>query len=186
MENMDAAAFAAGLSVTLLVGVLASWVLKHTVTVPFPPRFATFETAEKLGGGRYLGIFERLLFFYAFSFDANAVAAGWLAFKLGAKWASWQHVTKIPEGDINDESYQGDKRFLSSRLLGRFLNGTAYNVACGGIGAGVVQVAKWYGVPESKPLVIGLYAGALACIICDELWHRRKAHKVNDGNPTDS
>jgi hypothetical protein len=113
---IKAIAVGAGVLVTLFVGRWCGDFLQRSVTVPFPARFAGFKRAEAEGGGSQLGIIERLLFFTAFWLQSSALTAGWLALKGAAKWASWQHVTKIPEGDPQDGSYQLDKRFLSSRL----------------------------------------------------------------------
>jgi hypothetical protein len=66
-----------------------------------------------------------------------AVTAGWLVFKAAGKWAAWQHVVRISEKE--PEELQ-QRLLLSSRLLGRFLNGTLYNALCAGVG---VVVAKF-------------------------------------------
>jgi hypothetical protein len=141
-------AIGTGILVTALLGLLCDPFLKVSVTVEFPDAFKDFEDSETGGGGKQLGILERLLFFASAWLDAYVIAGGWLTFKAAAKWASWQHITKIPE-TLNqehirgpqitylwadDRKYMDARRRLSSRLLGRFLNGTLYNIFCAGVG----------------------------------------------------
>ena len=71
--------------------------------------------------------------------DAYVIGGGWLVFKLGAKWAAWQHVAKIPE------KLQGRDDF--DYALGRFLNGTLYNMFCAAVGVyigkGLAKSGYW-------------------------------------------
>jgi hypothetical protein len=129
-------AIGCGIVVTALLGRLCGSFLDVSVTVKFPDEFEEFEESEKGGGGKELGILERLLFFGSAWLEAYVIAGGWLTFKVAAKWASWQHVTKIPEElkDEDERKYMDARRKLSSHLLGRFLNGTLYNVFCAGVG----------------------------------------------------
>ena len=64
------------------------------------------------------------------------IAGAWLAFKVAAKWAAWQHIAKLPDTFENEDAkkYLNARFQLSSNLLGRFLNGTLYNVFCAGVG----------------------------------------------------
>jgi hypothetical protein len=134
--------YSIGLLVTIVSGALCSTFLSRSVAVQFPKRFEKLQSAEESGGGRQLGMLERLVFFTSFSVRQHEVAAGWLLFKVAAKWASWQHVAKIPEGEENDLQYTLDKVFLSSRMLGRFLNGSAFNLFCAAVGVAVVPFAQ--------------------------------------------
>jgi hypothetical protein len=126
----------AGLMVTTLLGWGCNWFLNHSVTVRFPPDLEAFRGAEKGGGGKQLGVLERVLFFGSLWLGRYEIAAGWLAFKLGAKWATWQHITRMPEKIVpNDIAKDIEIRtIVSSRVLGRFLNGTLYNILCAAIG----------------------------------------------------
>jgi hypothetical protein len=83
----------------------------------------------------------------SFWLEQYYLALGWLIFKLGAKWASWQHVVKIPEGTRDDDACLRDRLFLAARLLGRFLNGTAYNIFCAGIGGSLAMFVRYYYYP---------------------------------------
>jgi hypothetical protein len=122
-----------GVIVTLTLGLFCESFLAKSVTV-------TREVPQNIlagqngGGGKQLGTLERLLFFSSFRPEAYVVIAGWLAFKVAAKWASWQHIAKLTDVDTKLE----DRIRLSSHLLGRFLNGTLYNALCAI--AGVVLV----------------------------------------------
>jgi hypothetical protein len=131
----------AGLLVTLILGLYCECFLKKSVTAP--PIFKH----EVGGGGKQLGVLERLLFFGSFLLGEYTLTAGWLAFKVAAKWASWQHVIKI--SDKADETRNVNVRVIvSSRLLGRFLNGTLYNALCACIGVLVGKfVSHLYGYP---------------------------------------
>lgn len=116
--------------------------------VKFPGEFEDFEESEKGGGGNELGILERLLFFVSAWLGQYVIAGGWLTFKAAAKWASWQHITKVPETlkeeGSDERKYMDARRRLSSRLLGRFLNGTLYNIFCAGVGWGVGNLILEY------------------------------------------
>jgi hypothetical protein len=129
-------AIGVGILVTALLGMLCSPFLELTVTSKIPDEFKTWRLAQKAGGGADLGLLERLLFFAAFWMDAHVVAGAWLAFKVAAKWAAWQHIAKLPDTlkDEDDRQYMAARFWLSSNLLGRFLNGTLYNIFCAGSG----------------------------------------------------
>lgn len=121
MKILDFLAAGSGLLLTLILGSFCGLFLKRTVTVELPSRFEVFRVpAETAGGGRQLGTLERVLFFGSFWASAYVLIVGWLAFKVAAKWAAWQHVTKLPEA--KDDTLE-DHLKLSSRLLGRFMNG---------------------------------------------------------------
>jgi hypothetical protein len=96
---------------------------------------------EREGGGAFAGFLERLLFFAAFWYSA-LLGGAWLAFKLGAKWGVWQHVIKDPDTVSLREMQKREQ--LGSRVPGRFLNGTPWNVVCGLIGAAVTTVLWSY------------------------------------------
>jgi hypothetical protein len=108
---------------------------------------------EKGGGGKQLGVLERVLFFGSLGLGRYEVAAGWLAFKVAAKWASWQHITRMPDkifpNDVaRDVEY---KNMVGSRVLGRFLIGTLYNILCAAIGwiVGTIVVRIADRLPEN-------------------------------------
>jgi hypothetical protein len=154
-----------GILVTAALGSLCGSFLATSVTVNFPAEFEDFEESEKGGGGKELGILERVLFFAAAWLDAYVIAAGWLTFKVAAKWASWQHITKIPETlkqeytkgghitylNITERQYLDARRRLGSHLLGRFLNGTLYNIFCAGVGYVVGNVLLRYSYGSFSP-----------------------------------
>jgi hypothetical protein len=132
----QATAIGAGLIVTALLGRWSKKFLDRSVTVEFPPGFDVLKEVEKGGGGRQLGVLERVLFFGSLWIGRYEVAAGWLAFKVAAKWASWQHITRMPEKIYPDDIAKDieHKNKVGSRVLGRFLNGTLYNILCATIG----------------------------------------------------
>src|SRR5262249_26459559 len=132
----SATAIGAGLWITALLGLLSKDFLNCSVWVKFPPGFEFFEKTESGGGGKQLGVLERVLFFGSLWIGRYEVVAGWLAFKVAAKWASWQHITRMPETIFPSDVAKDMeiKRVVSARVLGRFLNGTLFNILCAAIG----------------------------------------------------
>ena len=92
---------------------------------------------------RWLGRFEAILFFVAFYTTAAVIGGGWLAFKVAAKWASWQHVVKI-----RNDNFPGPVELQNVRvrnewaswLLARFTLGTLCNVMWGLAGTAVARL----------------------------------------------
>jgi hypothetical protein len=123
------------------------------VTVELPDEFKPYEPVQTAGGGPDLGVLERLLFFAAAWLDAYVIAGAWLAFKVAAKWAAWQHIAKLPPAlkDEDDRKYMHARFQLSSNLLGRFLNGTLYNIFCAGMGCVVGNVLLRYSYTNFLP-----------------------------------
>ena len=98
-------------------------------------------------GPRYLGYFERTIFFIAVSTSQYEIAAGWLAFKLAAKWQSWEHVAQIPstlKSLMNDIQFLHVRHIWGTRLLSAFLVGTAANVVAAFIGHLLAVVVNFY------------------------------------------
>jgi hypothetical protein len=176
-------AIGVGIVVTALLGRLCDPFLKISVTVKFPVEFEEFEDSEKGGGGKELGILERLLFFASAWLETYVIGGGWLTFKVAAKWASWQHITKVPETlkqehlrgrhitylGADDRKYMDARRTLSSRLLGRFLNGTLYNIFCAGVGwvCGKTLLAYIYSFRPEDDLrywIVGVFIGVAGLI----------------------
>jgi hypothetical protein len=120
-----------GALITHILGCFSGYFIKRSVTArPISRSFQTLHN-QTGGGGKQLGVFERLMFFASFLFREYTIAAAWLAFKVATKWAAWQHVNKLPE----DKELLVDRARLSSHLYGRFTVGTLYNGFCAGIGA---------------------------------------------------
>jgi hypothetical protein len=142
------AAVLIGISLTLLLGAFTEKMLRWAVTVPLPKGF---HRHERGGGGPVLGLLERVLFFVSFWPKAYVIAGGWLAFKVAAKWSSWQHVFRV---DLAKEMETSERNDLASRLLGRFLLGTLYNLVCAAIGMAVAMLLAYlYDLPF--PMTLG-------------------------------
>ena len=140
---MHSTALLIGLLVTLVLSGFSHRFLNWTVKagLDLAPKFSYLRNVR--GGGWYLGFFESVLFFTAFwSADYLIVGGAWLTFKLGAKWASWQHVIKMPEHKVEDNIHEDLEWRLKfgSMQLGRFLNGTMYSGFCGAFGCIVAKV----------------------------------------------
>lgn len=132
-----------GLATTILLGLCSGGLLNFYVTVKHPETLKKHDF-ERKGGGAFLGFLERILFFVSFWHSA-LIGGAWLAFKLGAKWKVWEQIIKVPDivvhPSISARKY-AEREQLASRVLGRFLNGTAWNLVCGMIGA-AVTTALW-------------------------------------------
>ena len=63
---------------------------------------------------------------------------------MAAKWAAWQHITKISDRATKREIYLPlrERKQLSNALLGKFLNGTLFNIASAAVGFSVAWVIK--------------------------------------------
>jgi hypothetical protein len=156
----------AGLVVTVALGFLYGPFLEKSVTIELPNQFEELRDAEKNAGGAQLGTLERLVFFASLWLpDAYVFGGGWLVFKLGAKWAAWQHIAKIPERlqRRNDFDYALERFQLSCRLLGRFLNGTLYNMFCAAVGVyiGKALAKSGYWLTDYTYWFLGLAVFAL-------------------------
>jgi hypothetical protein len=99
-----------------------------------PPELETFWTLRQAGSS-VLGILEGILFFVSAWADAPVLAGAWLAFKLGSKWSSWQHVVRVTEDDSNLAGRSAAGMWISQR----FLVGTLWNLLAGGFGAYVAK-----------------------------------------------
>lgn len=94
------------------------------------------------GGGRWIGFFERMLFFASAYMGAWVIAGGWLAFKLASKWESWKVVGETAGSGLG----RSPMDFILARrqwaTLGyvSFLVGTLANGLIAYLG---VLIAKW-------------------------------------------
>jgi hypothetical protein len=73
-----------GLLLMLALGSACDRFLERSVTAE-----PTIGWHEAGGGGKQLGVIERLLFFSSFWLGEYAIAGGWLVFKAAGKWAAW-------------------------------------------------------------------------------------------------
>lgn len=136
-----------GLLVTLSLGLIVKPLLKHakkSMKLPPPNSTLTDEWARVVSGnegGRVLGHLERFLFFCAFFANADAVVAGWLAFKVASKWNAWTNVVCVPKdiAGVHPIGFLIARRSWASHLLMTFLIGTLANVIAGFLG---VMVAR--------------------------------------------
>jgi len=80
--------------------------------------------------GALLGHLERIALFVAFWFDASAIVAAWLAFKVASKWNAWSNVISVPKAipGIDELDYLIARRRWGSQVLMSFLIGTLFNV----------------------------------------------------------
>jgi hypothetical protein len=136
-----------GLVATLLLGLAVKPLLdyaKKSMPLPPPSEGTATQWAAVTGGnegGRYLGHLERLLFFCAFMAGAEAVVAGWLAFKVASKWNVWTNVVAVPKElpGIEPLDYLVARRSWGSHVLMTFLLGTLANVLAAFLGVLVAR-----------------------------------------------
>lgn len=145
-----------GLIIALVLSRNAADPLLKTIKVkPKPPKDSEISEKElddallinrpkNNPGIEWLGGFETSLFFFSFyEKDAAVIGAAWLAFKVAAKWASWQHVIKVPEKLLPKTTTLEDIQIRNqwgSWLLSRFLLGTLFNLICGLIGSIIAKL----------------------------------------------
>jgi hypothetical protein len=112
------------------------------------------DSRQDNGGSRELGTLEILLFFTSISLRQYTIAGAWLAFKVAAKWAAWQHIAPIPRETLSSsdrtteagDEYLGlrERLRLSNYLLGRFTGGTLYNIVAAGTGGMIENAISTY------------------------------------------
>jgi hypothetical protein len=136
-----------GLLVAQVLGTWCKCFLCRSVTATMP-KSVRLDPRQENGGSRQLGTFEVLLFFTSISLREYTIAGAWLAFKVAAQWAAWQHIADIPRETLSssnptrhaDNVYLclRERLRLSNYLLGTFINGTLYNIIAAGTG-GIIE-----------------------------------------------
>lgn len=146
-------AIGSGLLIAQVLGMWCKCFLCRSVTATVP-NFMRLEPREENGGSRELGTLEVLVFFASMSLREYTVAGAWLIFKVAAKWAAWHHITQLPrETPISasptvnaDDAERGfrERRRFSNYSLGRFTNGTLYNIVAAGTGVMIENAISTY------------------------------------------
>ncbi len=132
------------LTLSLLVSPLVSWA-RYGWPVRPPSGLEFMMEGRRMPGPLMIGVLEAAVLYVAFWHAAWSVAAGWLVFKAASKWASWQHVMRLPE-NVESKSDEWNTDYLrfrwawSSEQLISFLFGTLANVAAALVGLMVAQV----------------------------------------------
>jgi len=96
--------------------------------------------------GRWLGIFERAVFFLAVGLQVPTIIFAWLTFKVASKWSVWQNIVKLPDKEIEKiEMGPRARRALGSIVMQRFLVGTIFNIFAALISWGIVllMIHSW-------------------------------------------
>jgi hypothetical protein len=93
-------------------------------------------TERRDEAGRWVGSLERLVFFSALLLgttkanEAVAAIGVWLAFKVAAKWESWNHMAYVPESvpGVDDPlRYALARRIWAAHGYATFVMGTGMN-----------------------------------------------------------
>jgi hypothetical protein len=136
LENEGVSLVCGGI-IALLVQLGVSPLLHFALRLPGPSALDSLWKLRAAGGsGRWLGRLEYILFFVSAWADAHLLAGAWLAFKLGSKWSSWQHIVRVSESDGGDLA---DRNAAGTWITTRFLLGTLWNLLAGGLGAFVAK-----------------------------------------------
>jgi len=134
--------------VGLVATFLLSWVVKPILDritkadKPAPPKGMEQpvwdEIIDRGSGGKWLGWLERFFSFGAFWIGAHVVLAGWLAFKVAAKWETWRNIVQFPaklsSPEYEEVDYLKARSGLGTLLFAKFTVGTLLNVSIGFVG----------------------------------------------------
>lgn len=94
------------------------------------------------GAGVWIGALERLVALLAAWQGQYELVAGWLAFKVAAKWESWSNTVSLPDTfpGLEPQQYLLARRAWGSVMFGRFVFATAANILLGFI---AMPIGKW-------------------------------------------
>ncbi len=94
------------------------------------------------GAGAWIGALERLVALLAAWQGQYELIAGWLAFKVAAKWESWSNTLSLPDtfADLKPEQYLLARRTWGSVMFGRFVVATAANILLGFV---AMPIGRW-------------------------------------------
>jgi hypothetical protein len=84
-------------------------------------------------GGPWLGQVERILALMSAWTGHYEILGGWFAFKVASKWETYANLLRLPDKlpDIDDLTYLRARRAWGSRMMMRFLVGSAANAILG-------------------------------------------------------
>jgi hypothetical protein len=100
-------------------------------------------TKHPKASGDWVGIFERIVFFWALSVSPPSwEAVGiWIVFKVAAKWEARNHLGYVPDhiDDVSELEWAAARRVWAAREYATFVVGTAANLLLAAISAWVVM-----------------------------------------------
>jgi len=100
------------------------------------------EVSESRPGGKWIGAFERLMFFGSIWLNLWPIVVGWLAFKVAAYWSGAGKINALPQWlvDHPEWPYFSARLAWATRVVIFLLVGTGANIAIALLGVGV---GKW-------------------------------------------
>lgn len=104
---------------------------------------ALVETRDN--SGKWVGLFERMIFFGLLLFllpkEAAPAIGIWLVFKLGAKWEAWHHMGYVPDkvDDVPELTYALGRRIWAAHGYATLVLGTTWNFFAALIGALLIR-----------------------------------------------
>ena len=100
-------------------------------------------TKHPKASGDLVGIFERIVFFWAlYAGEPSWEAVGiWIAFKVAAKWEARNHLAYVPQSvdGVPELEWAAARRVWAAREYATFVVGTAANLLLAGASAWVIK-----------------------------------------------
>jgi len=147
-----------GFLITMWLGLLVKPLierLRKQIKVPSISEDAEVEArwqllvSQKDKSGVWIGHLERLIMFGALFLRPKEAAAAigvFLAFKLGAKWESWNHMMHVPDSieGVDDLRYALARRIWAAHGYGTLVVGTGASFLAAAAGAALAHLGlKW-------------------------------------------
>jgi len=97
-------------------------------------------------GGRWIGHFERLLFFVALTAGEVSLILAWAAFKVASKWDAWKNVYLVPDHlpRVDDAEWFLARTRWGSKTYQRVLIGTAANITAALLGLALFKALIYF------------------------------------------
>lgn len=137
MENFIEAVVA--ISIAVVIGLGVRCFIEWAVPEPKRPTAIVEDDwqafVERVHVGKWIGFFERLLILVSFWMREYTIIAGWLGFKVAAKWEAWTNIILVPTsmGNIPPLAWYQARKQFGSWVLSRFLIGTLINILIGAL-----------------------------------------------------
>ncbi|MDY6947411.1 MAG: hypothetical protein SXG53_17010 [Pseudomonadota bacterium] len=98
-------------------------------------------TSHPKASGDWVGIFERIVLFWAL-YESSWEAVGiWIVFKVAAKWEARSHLAHMPESikDVPELEWAAARRVWAAREYVTFVVGTACNLLLAAAGVWIAR-----------------------------------------------
>ena len=147
------AMIALGLAFTLLAGLGVKPFLKWLREEIPVPTISDDDDLNRLwrevqkhpeASGTWVGVFERIVLFWAVWAGSWEAVGIWLAFKLAAKWEAWNQMGFVPDNPTFEPSvaplrWAAARRVWAAQGYATFVVGTATNLLLAATGASITK-----------------------------------------------